>query len=579
MEAGTITRRMNLAMNGLDQEFQALYTRKDFEEKIRELRAAGKKSSRPSILSGLFRMFDICGVSYERRQSNEYYEELVRKADLPDFHDIEDKMIYALFCRYQQYPSPEEYMKRMVDRMSSEREWADDTLRLRILKQFIKYGNYLHDADFGGRLVIQKYVREKCGLKKKPSEEEVLLQIDDHIFDMLGQGTKAQKKPQGKFGLLKLADDLALGQFRAQGATRRGLYLFAIVYGMSYYSGASDEIIDYSSDLEKNLFKDYYSNNLMRYISDVYRGKLCEYYDPSGMGINYKNFAEMIYLYYICRDYTPQDKIRLSHEMIERVSDMQYHKGKSEISREGEGTLYYRGMYRKDAAETLFSEDVLNLTEEEFEEFLCENYDCDTYIEYETKKGKIEGKASVMTLETEQNTAYENYRNLLRSMEEIGVTLENCNYGLWFTDAAFFRNEEYKEKYLEQSDMKGEEFEEFLQLLWGINSFLGNTLQEENVKDPNRKERTDISRVKTKALYVQGPETVSRTSMIVAYYYYYNTLHEEDDYGQWKSFQEHYSNFKQGIDEFLEASYYQPLDGKNIFDVMIVFSSYAYLNL
>ena len=118
------------------------------------------------------------------------------------------------------------------------------------------------------------------------------------------------------------------------------------------------------TDIKTNLFRDYYANNLMRFISEMYRGKLCEFeLDPSGQGINYKNFAEMIYLYYISKDCSPQDKIRLSSKMIERVRQSRFKQGKIDTEKAG-GTAFYRN---------LFSEDILSLPESKFEAFLCEN--------------------------------------------------------------------------------------------------------------------------------------------------------------------------------------------------------------
>lgn len=61
-------------------------------------------------------------------------------------------MLLALFAVYKEYPLPEDYMKRIVDRLcGAEDGWENDTLRLRILKQFIKYGNYLSDAGYSGK--------------------------------------------------------------------------------------------------------------------------------------------------------------------------------------------------------------------------------------------------------------------------------------------------------------------------------------------------------------------------------------------------------------------------------------------
>lgn len=578
---GTITRRMDSVLNGLQEEFRVLYSIEDFESKLDALKKAGAKSDRSSKLRKLFDMFDICGIEYERGKDNAYYENIVKNANIPSFCEIEDKMLYALYNRYREYPSPEEYMERMVDRLCSyEDDWRNDTLRVRILKQFIKYGNYLDDAGFGGKKVIRDYVKDKIG--KKPPDEEVLRVLDDGVFFALETANKSQKKPEGKFGLLKVADDLAGGKFRAEGATKRCLYLFAMVYGITYYAGGMDkgEIPDFETDIETNLFRDYYANNLMRFISEAYKGKLYEYeLDPSGQGINYKNFAEMIYLYYISQECSSQDKIRLSGEMIKRVQEKQFKKGRPSPENGRRDTIFYRGFFKNDNADALFSESILNLPEQEFEQFICDNYDCDTFIgTYETKAGVVEGKASVFQLEKEQNSAFREYNAILHDLAE-KMPLENCNYGLWFTDVAAFKKKGYENICNRNMDIEQDKFDEFIELLLAINSFMGYTT-DETVSDQNEtQERSELSTRKTKALFVPSANAVTRTSMIVAWYYYYNAIHEEDSRDKWKNFEELFNNFKKGIDEKLEAAYYQPLSGKNIFDVLVVFSSYAYLNM
>lgn len=569
---GTITRRMDSVLDGLQSEFRSLCDKADFEGKIEALKKAGDKSDRSSKLRKLFDMFDICGIEYERGKDNAYYEDLVRNADLPSFSEIEDRMLLALFSIYEDYPSPEDYMKRIVDRLCNEEDgWENDTLRLRILKQFIKYGNYLSDAGYSGRRTICDYVKGKTG--QKITEEIVLAELDDGVFGGLATATRAQRRADGRFGLLKMADDLASGKFRAEGATKKSLYLFAMVYGMTYYSGDEDtaEIIDFKTDIETNLFRDYYANNLMRFISDVYRGRLCEFeVDPSGQGINYKNFAEMIYLYYISKDCSPQDKIRLSNEMIKRVQGSQFKQGNKDTDAIG-GTAFYRD---------LFSEDILSKPESEFEEFICENYDCDTYAgSYETKDGIKDQKIGPIQMEIEQNSAFAEYQAILKALEKRGVAVENCNYGLWFTDVAAFRKKGYENLCDRIAEINREKFNEFMELLLGINNFIGYTVDEIVSSQNMEQEWNEPSKMKTKALYVEKPEAVTRTSMIVAYYYYYNAVHENDADDRWKNFEEVFNNFKKDIDPKLEAAYYQPLSGKNIFDVLVTFSSYAYLNV
>lgn len=584
MENGTITRRMDSAINGLENEFRTLCDRRDFESKLAALKLAGTNSNRSSKLRELFDLFDLCGIAYERGKDNAYYEKLVEDSEISTFTGVEDRMLYALYTRYQEYPTPEEYMKQIVDRLSSdEDDWTADTLRVRILKQFIKYGNYLSDAGFGGKKYVITYVQEKLG--RKPTDNDILDVLDDGVFSELNTATKPQRRTDGKYGLLKTVDDLANGKFRAEGATRKSLYLFAMVYGMTYYSGGLNgaEILDYKTDIETNLFHNYYMNNLMRFISDAYRGNLSEYeLDPSGQGINYKNFAEMIYLYYLNKNISRQDKIRLSSEMMERVQSNRFKEGALLPERTNRTAYYKNFWFASNDGAAVFAEDVLSMPEDVFEQWLCEHYDCDTYVgTYETEKGPVDQRVGVFQLETEQASAFREYQAILKALDELGVPRKKCNYGLWFTDVAAFKNEKKRledvsDKY---KDIDPEQFQAFIDLLLGVNSFMGYTADENDSEQNINQEWTETATVKTKALYVSSPSAVTRTSMIVAYYYYYNALHEKDAPDQWKNFEQLFNNFKKDLDPRLEAAYYQPLSGKNIFDVLVAFSSYAYLNL
>ena len=167
----------------------------------------------------------------------------------------------------------------------------------------------------------------------------------------------------------------------------------------------------------------------------------------------------------------------------------------------------------------------------------------------------------------------------MKALEGKGAALENCNYGLWFTDVSAFRKKGYENICDRRSEIDRGKFEEFMELLIGINNFMGCTVDESVSMKNGAQEWTSRSKMKTKALYVSSPETITRTSMIVAYYYYYNAVHENDGSDRWKNFEEVFHSFRDGINPKLEAAYYQPLSGRNIFDVLVAFSSYAYLNL
>lgn len=617
MKERTITRRLAKVLNGLEDDFSSLFDRKDFENKLDALKKASK-SERPSRLKNLYDLFTLCGIKYEFGKDNKYYENLIKKSNIPTFSEMEDKMLYSLYTRYQEYPSPQEYMQRIVDNLSfPEDHWERDTLRVRILKQFVKYGNCLtyHTEKivngvpkkrkvvlYGGNLYIKKYVSNKIG-RKISKITEATVYIDDGIFNVLNTAKDDEKRPRGPYGILKMVDDLASGKFHGEGATKKGLYLFAMVYQMTYHSGYPDGEKQFyqKTDIEKNLFVDYYTNNLMRFLSDAYRGKLCKYeLDPSGQGINYKNFAEMIYLYYISKDCPPQDKIKLSDEMITRVKEKTYKTEGNMLEKDWKNTLFYRKFIQNDNSSAMFSEDILSLPDLEFEEFICENYQCDTYAgTYEITKGKrqgtyIEVSSGELQLKTEQDTAFGEYEAILtkfiqelkrrngqdlsdeapfsnlseaEKQEEKKQWLSDYHYGLWFTDMAAFQKEKYTQKkenlyrrlYRISQKKNSLSFDrhkvdQFIDLLFAVDSFI------------------------RKGISVSSSKEITRTSMIVAYYYYFNMLHETDGQDSWRSFGELYKAFENGINQYLENSYYQPLNGKSIFDILVVFSSYAYVH-
>ena len=587
----SITRRTEEAFSGLQKEFQSICDIRDFEAKLTALKKAWGTSDKGSKLRALFDLFDLYDIKYEKGQDFAYYEALVRNSDITDFNGLEDRMVYALYTRYKEYPSPEDYMKRMVDRLCNDEDgWTSDTLRVRILKQFIKYGNCLKykketggtETIYNGEGEIKRYLKEKTG-KKKVTLLNELDQIEDDVFDVLETATPEQKKPNGKFGLLKMVDDLAGGQFRTGGSTKKSLYLFAMIYGMTYYSGGSD-ILDKDTDIEKNLFQDYYTNNLIRFITKAYKEKdLCEFEsDPSGQGINYKNFAEIIYLYFISQDITPQEKIKQSHEMIERVKERQKnhrgdHQSLEEVPKQtaNKGTAYYRGFFKMDDEDHLYSEDIMRMEPAAFEDFVFDKYNCETSV----------GKTVVgeMQLEDEQKTAFRIYEMIIEDLiweikknvdededfddyssmskeekaKEREKWLSDCSSGLWFTDAAALKQNGFKSIRSRQSDEDQNRFEEFVELLLGMDQYMGYD----------------------KALSVSSADKVTRTKIIVAYYYYYNELHGQDEEEDLKSFQELYDDFAYGVDEKLKEAYYQPLNSKNLFDVLIAFSSYAYLHI
>lgn len=819
MEHGTITRRMDSVLDGLGEEFKAMYVAADFRRKVARLMNA--KSERHQILAELYTMFDECGIPYEMYKGNSYYQKLVETTEFPHFTDLEHRMLLALYDRYTQYPSPEEYMERIVDKLEDPADgWGGDPLRLRILKRFIKYGNYLSDMTelrlgkngkelpvpkAGGRAAIEGYVQEKTG--HKPTLEQVLEHLDDGVFSRLdevitkarengdqkvsaavgafreavekdcgltltdgqvaviidgqkmkridtdirqaaqqqalrqfaqvwqdaaasaehgtaiaglleaiGEAKKATRKkkgvtvpaatakerkaaleqaeqaladyarqqlgleldkdrlelvlsprkwkamteslaeaagdtdfaekwdsilscvedadrertlavllewnaimnradsPQkkaiagqmeairkakdyaheirqnataldGEVGLLRLVDDLAKGMFREGGATKRSLYLFAMVYDMTFYTGA-EGTINRDTDVEKNLFRDYYSSNLTRFLSASFREKLSETeLDPSGQGINYKNFAEMCYLYYISQNIPAVEKIEKSTRMIQRLRESQ--RGVEADLPKDQGTAYFKGRaFKTQGMKHVFVEDLFQKSEEEFETFLRENYDCNTQRGY---------TLGVLDLQTDQNTAFENYQEILEKLKEL-EELEYCNYGLYFSDVGAYKKGRFEEGEADaaqleafqslraeyghsQKELDPERYDEFMELLAGVNRLLGRTVTEGVSYQTAKEERRERSKYVIKALSVPSAKRMTRSSMIVAYYYYYNAFREKSRSERLKSFRSFYEDFTEELNDYLMDSNYLPMSSKNIFDVLVAFSAFAYHNI
>lgn len=653
MYLGTITRQMKSTKKDI---FNNLLTRKDFESKLEKLKKS-QKSQFPTICAELCEMFDALGIVCKPRMPISYYEELVSHSDLPSFSNVEESILKTMFLCFDKYPTPETYMARIVKRLSNPEDgWSTDSLRLQILKRFLKYLNgcvYItpdgkKKSIYGWEKVIVQYT-EKKGYSKRSPISDTASYVDEGIFDVYAKAiaqcqaklTQAQnlpcilelretiktlkkeeqstlskevlrnvkealrdakaalkeaekkniepakselKKCRERYGLVKLADELSKGIFRAGGATKLDLYLFAIAFDMTYSTakeaapGQTTLLFDYESDIEKNLFEDYYANNLMRFITDAYEtGNFSAFeLDPSGRGINYKNFAEMVYLYFLSKGsetYTPIEKLWFATEMIQRLK-----KREPKDKQVNTSTQFYT---------TIFTEDILNLPEAKFEEFIFEHYDC-----------KVVGK-SEMQIQTSQKTAFQTYTNLIQKIEAIEAEQksseypyfhkENCNYGLWFVDVSAF--EKYGthpiEKVLEKIDREQqssnpEKIKQFLALLYGINMYIGHLFIETESNQSIEQEHTEPSKRVIKKMSIQKPEDMTRTALIVAYYYWYNQLNESRNAE--KSFvdvMDDYTDFESetGLNDMLEKAGYQPINDRNIFDLAVIFSSYAYLSI
>ena len=575
-----ITVAMKKIENNYLDQFSKYITADNVRRKIEILKNA-EPSTRPSLIAEICNMFESAGISCEEKKTAEYYSELLEKTEdkFMSFEDIKVSILQTLYDNFMDYPTPADYMKRLVDRLSDPRDhWENDTLRLRILKQFIKYGNYLkykknivtEDGSikevkvsvYSGETYIKSFVKNITG-KSYVTKDDVLDKINDSIFSILDTATKEQAQYDGKYGLIRLADNLSCGRFRSESTTRYDLYMFAVVFGMTWDPDNPDS----ETDIDKNLFKDYYTNNLMKYIiapiyydvRDKFRG------EPTGQGINFKNFTEMIYLYYIAKDLDPLEKLRKANEMVERVKNCE-RKGISDLI---STTTYIHSFTDPEKG-------LIRLSEEEFEKKICEQYDC-------SLQAKNNFKINPFSVQSGQNKASEFFESLVSEIEK---SMEKPDYGIWFIDSSDSKskiNSDFIREIITVNNNDTHKTDLFITLIEKINSILILNTK----TDDNNPELFNVIR----------PAIMSRTNLIKAFYYHYNIYPDgNDDYKPDgddtdasgnndamplytnKSFKEVFDDYRSELNWKLKEANYQELNAKNIFDIVVVFSSYTYLN-
>lgn len=373
-------------------------------------------SEKNKEFAALRMMFKSLDTDAEPDREMRYYYTLIENAGLTDGSEYEVRILDALFENYRQYPSPEMFMQRLVSSLAHEKNRNEkEPVRLRILKQFVLECGCL-SGWYGGKKAVEDYAKKKTGASKL-SPEEIAAALDDNIFPLMqekleGEISEKQKELGDKFSkdkrrtiedkyeLLKVCEDLAQGRFKVQFGTKKALYLFAIAFNMTYYSGEPDEIFDPVSDIEKNLFNDYYSNSFFRFLNDDYldsrkkAGLDCEF---TGEGINYKNFAEMIFIYCISQDISAAEKLAMAKRLIDGT------KGCGVSDHADVGTRIYR---------KLFTGDIISLNEDAFAAFIKENYDCGS------KSG------NPLALCSSKNSAFGMYSTL---MDELNEEIRSAN--------------------------------------------------------------------------------------------------------------------------------------------------------
>ncbi|MCD7864808.1 MAG: hypothetical protein LUG54_02065 [Clostridiales bacterium] len=224
----------------------------------------------------------------------------------------------------------------------------------------------------------------------------------------------ARDKKAADWELLRLCDDYVNGKFRTNGGkTRVYLYYFAMMFGMIFRLPETGSVReDARFDLVKNLFEDYYSDNVIRFLSEEYAdGKAVSQYEsePAGDGINYKNYAEIIYLYYLYH----REIAANPGESIDRAERLISDCRKSAMAAEKKDPgIYSRKMTEgfTDYFRDEYFRRFLEMEEDDLQAFILGNY--------RILSKENEGRSMIM-VSAEENTAYDNVELIMENLNDI----------------------------------------------------------------------------------------------------------------------------------------------------------------
>lgn len=200
------------------------------------------------------------------------------------------------------------------------------------------------------------------------------------------------------FELLQIVDDLSKARFSSRGKTREYLYVFAIAFDIRMVENGHPERI---TDIEKNLFWDYYADNIVNNLP-----KVAGFGDASdvfidGYGINYKNFAEVIFLWSLeQKDMTPAARLKKAYEIIEDCKN----KGKTETEFLDDNSKAF------DKKTEIYKDEfsiIKELPEEKLKEYIIKKYPCRS------------NDSGIMQICSEQRTAAEIIRKQEKQVNKL----------------------------------------------------------------------------------------------------------------------------------------------------------------
>ena len=386
------------------------------------------------------------------------------------------------------------------------------------------------------------------------------------LYNSKLKDSKTEQNP-----LLIMADDLANGRFRNFGVTREYLYKFALVFGLTF----SLEKTNKKNDMEKNLLYDFYNYNKEFFNEKIDSDERGIVLDVSGEGINWKNFVEAVYIYYIgnsSNKLNRKQKLSNAEAMIERrkkAGSAVNHANKTSPT-----TTYFKmnAVYNN----------VFNMSEDKFEKYVSENFDLhkydrasDTnYIKYASEQVSAREVMEFLKMRYSRyirgNSGIRGLKTRNQTIKSLAEQLENSKYSRdicenWEEHIKNLLPHKQKNDYLNMEEISkvlielalDTPFDEFRTKIYSE--------QDENVKVVM--ERV-LNYVQTAVADITAPPSRNRIIALFANVFYNENTDLSTDFIRFKR------TFVSGLNEQLGRCRYQLFSEKNFFDVFGLFMLY-----
>ena len=587
--SGYITDRMEGVKSKLEDQFTNLYCKQDFQHQLNIAKKA-PNDAKPQSLKKLADMYNAVGVRCEYARSLSYYEGLLKSLQIPDTpRDINQKVMDTLCSLYTEYPTPKEFMQRIVDRLDPDTQLSA-SLELRILRRFLTTVNVK-----GNEIYYSSTLEQQI-------EAEGIDSIGEDIFDVLHHASSAQGND---LRLLKGCYNLAHGNSVSAVSTKELLFLFAFAYDMRYYLSTEADDYDETRDVEKNLFTDYYCDNIARYLvpsSSAAAGTSDN--EPSGMVINPKNFVDVLFVYYLNQNgLSAAEKVTGFYKTAKQIKQLWNKQNTYTPERRAEFENKPTKGYLSKLDHTFFA-----LSQAEVIDFVLTNYYCDVRYSYVSQKTGVEGIGSlgIFQLAFTANTAFAQYNSIIELIKEDLSISENTVFAEIFGRldhrSSLFNDDDAEKKddfatnanikyQLELKQWYEQDSIEAMRVysLFDHTSMLSedafrSLIRIENETDRNNFlsiiENTEKKLDPKNALRIDDALNITRTKLVAAYYHYF-CLEVGMDAQQretWKSFSDVYAEMGGCLSDYLRDAGYQEINPKNLFDMLVIFLAYCKIN-